>query len=125
MSSDAFYQEIVQEVLPLLADYGATFEIRSKGTYDPATRKTTVPESRFAQGVVTNGYVAAELGSDVGGANKGGQFIVGHRTLILEPDANLVETDEVNVDGIWMDCTRMETLKPGNIVVMYTVTIGG
>lgn len=125
MANDAFYQEIIEEVVPLLEEYGTTYKVKSKGGYDPDTRETSAPSERTVKGVRANAFVASELGSDVGGMNRGGAFIIGHNSLLIEPSANILPTDEIYVDGQWQSCNRTEKVQPGNVVVLYVVTIGG
>lgn len=125
MSNDAFYNELIQEVLPLLKEYGTTYSVRGVTPYDPSTMTGGESSTRTVKGLDTNGFISSELGSDVGGANRGGAFILGHHTLIVEPSADLKQTDQIQVDGTWHNCNRLQAIKPGNIVVMYLVTIGG
>ncbi|QEA10932.1 hypothetical protein [Vibrio phage vB_VpS_CA8] len=125
MSDDAFYNTIIEKVVPIIERFGTSYKVRSKGVYDPDTMETSEPTERTVKGVRANGFTASELGSDVGGMNRGGAFIIGHNSLLIEPSANILPTDEVEVDGQWQSCNRTEKVQPGNIVVLYVVTIGG
>ncbi|QIW90750.1 UNVERIFIED_ORG: hypothetical protein GCAPEGMB_00431 [Vibrio phage V07] len=125
MADDAFYQKIIEKVVPVIERFGTSYKVRSKGEYDPDKMETSAPSERTVKGVRANSFVASELGSDVGGMNRGGAFIIGHNSLLIEPSANILPTDEIEVDGEWQSCNRAEKVQPGNVVILYVVTIGG
>lgn len=123
MANDAFYTQLVQEITPLIEEYGTTYQARGREEYDPVAMESKATAQRSIRGVKGNSFEASELGSDVGGRNKGGSNVLGHDTLYVLPDAQLTMQDEVEVDGVWYSCERLEAIKPGNVTVLYVVTL--
>lgn len=116
-ASDAFYQSIVAEVDPVIAELGATYQVRTRGVYDPVAMKTGAPGApRPVSGIVATQQFAQQL---VQGDVKWSAT----KSLILTAAAAPLPTEEVEVDGQWYSLQEVMPIKPADVAVVYMLDI--
>lgn len=115
--SDAFYQSIVTEVDAVIQELGTTYQVRTRGAYNPATLTTEAPGApRPVVGIVANQQFAQQL-------VQGDASWVASKSLILTAAAKPLPTEEVEVDGTWYTLESVTPIKPADIVVIYMLDI--
>lgn len=119
--SDAFYQEIVAEVDPILEELGTTYQVRSNESYDPNTLTTTPGTNREVIGLVADQQFANSLGQ-MGGSEADLSWI-NSKTLILQASADPKDSEEILVDGKWFPLSKVVPIKPADITVVFMLDV--
>lgn len=115
--SDAFYQSIIAEVDPVIAELGTTYQVRTRGGYNPETLAHDPPGApRTVTGIVATQRFAQQLVS-------GDAKWTATKSLILTAAAAPQPTEEVEVDGTWYALSSVVPIKPADVVVIYMLDI--
>lgn len=122
MSSDQFYNELIPEVISALTNYGTEFQVRSKGVYNSETMQTGTGSIKTVLGLISDGSIVSNMGNNTG-LDASRMNWVGKRVLLLSPSLKADKTDEVNVDGVWHSLTKINELKPANVVLLYILDL--
>lgn len=115
-NSDSFYVELVEEVDIILAQFGKRFKVRSPGGYDPGSMTTLAGGEREVVGVVDNSFAMSI-------SEMTGRTWTATRTLLLAASGNIKANEEVEVDGRWFALSKVEKVKPADIVVIYMLDL--
>ncbi|QJI53352.1 head-closure protein [Alteromonas phage vB_AcoS-R7M] len=122
-ASDPFYNSLVSTVETLLAKYGATYTIRSKGVTDPVTLQTSSGATRSCVGVVSDSSMGSNLAGQLGSILSSSVENTSLRSLLLPASASIQAGEEIQVDGQWFDLKRAKPLKPADVTLMYTLEL--
>ncbi len=124
-TSDAFYLEIVDDVVTVINELGTTYTIRTRGAYDSNTM--TVPDgaSRVVSGIIANqdSFLSTSSGSSITKGEEVNMGWIGKKMLILTPDANPEDNEEILVDGQWFLLNKVQTIKPADIILLYLLDV--
>lgn len=128
MSSDAIYLDIVKdldvEIWPVL---GTEFTIVTPGAYDPETMEDMPESRRQVRGIKTDATSAISLTSSLGGGVTTGDATGLNWTtkeiLLLAHDANPKENESVIVDGKRYSLRSVKSVKPANVIIIYTLEL--
>lgn len=126
--SDAFYQTLLLKVNPIIERFGTKYPVRGQGTYDNESMTTIKPEAREIIGLVSNSEMLSGLGgtsiAGLGGkAENTAKAWIGKKLLLLQANANPLQGDEVQVDGNWFPLSKIQTIKPANIILLYILDV--
>lgn len=110
-TSDTFYNELLPDVQEAIESYGTIYTVNSPSVYNPLTQSTTPGSTREVKGLVSEGDA---LGSSTW---------EGKKVCILDPAANFMENESVVIDGVTYPASKIETVKPANIVVLYILDL--
>lgn len=122
-ASDAFYEELVSEVNEIIAELGTTYVVKSGGKYNPETMGVDPSTERGVNGLIADNATALTIGSMGGFQSGDAPSWQGKRILILTADAQIKENESVVVDGVDFPATKIETIKPADVVLLYIVDI--
>lgn len=122
-NSDQFYLDVVEDVEAVLAEFGKDFQVRDTTSYNPDTLSSGNAEPRWVTGLVadqSNEFGA--LAQSVAGAGSGNEWYM-KKGLLLSPSASIQPSEEVHVDGEWHPLSKVTTIKPADIVVLYVLDL--
>lgn len=114
--SDAFYLELVTTVEEALREFGASYSVRGPGIYNSETMTREPRAPREVMGLVSTDQVTAQLAQAVG-------TWIGRKSILLAPSANPKEDEEIQFEGEWFSLSKIEAVKPADIVVIYTLDV--
>ena len=114
--SDAFYNEIAEELVAVFSELGTTYTVRTPGAYDEDTLETAAPSTRTVVGLVADQQTALQL------TGEGGTWVA-TKTLILRNDAIPLPSEEIQVDGVWFPLSKVVPIKPAEIAVVYLLDV--
>lgn len=120
--SDQFYLDLIEEINPIIDEFGTTYTIHTPGTYDEATLTTSAPTTRTAVGLVADSQTLNGLGLSSPSDAQTLQW-TNTRNLLLQASANIQPGESVTVDGKVHELNNAQTIKPANIVVLYILDL--
>lgn len=122
--SDAFYQEIAEEVDAVLVELGTSYSVRGPAVYDETTLTRGKGTSRTVVGLVADQEVAINmLGSGTDMRGDAMSAWTATKSLILQASSNPLPEEEVLVDGQWYPLSMAKPIKPAEITVVYMLDI--
>ncbi len=125
-ASDEFYLELIQEIIPVIEEFGTAYQVRSvsSGVLNPDTL-TAGPAGapREVLGLVDTAQSQFNLASQIYAVGESSAIKIGRKSLILLPDANPTTSEEILVDGKWFSLGKVEPIKPADVVVLYMLDV--
>lgn len=126
--SDAFYQTLLPKVNQTVERFGKTFEVRGAGTYNNETLSVSKPTSRTVTGLISNSEFLSGLGgtsiAGLGGkAENSALTWIGKKILILQASAAPTQGEEIQVEGKWFPLSKIQEIKPANVVLLYMLDV--
>lgn len=116
-ASDSFYIEIRDEVDTIIAELGTTFTVRKPGEYNPEQLETGPGSSRTVEGLIADQQIVAQITGDQG------SDWIGRKTLIMKANVDPKTDEEIQVDGDWFSFSKVVSIKPADIVVVYMLDV--
>lgn len=121
--SDAFYLEIVGEVNDALLEFGTSYKVRTKGTYDSTTLSRAPGPEREVLGLVTTQQEAHSLAPIAFPVTETSAAWRSTKVLLLSATSEPRPEEEVLVDGKWHPLSKVQKLKPADITIMFTLDL--
>lgn len=118
MSSDAFYNELLPEINDVIDEFGTTFVVNTPGAYNKNDMSVAPDTTREVAGIIADQNFQVPLGGagvEVSWASK--------KQVLFKAEANLQENESVIVDGVEHPVTKVDTIKPANVVLLYMLDI--
>lgn len=122
-ASDDFYNNIVSKIAPLFAQFGTTYTIRTPGTYDEDELETLPSTTRSVEGLIADQQIASTLGAIAFPVTQTSAGWIGKKNLILKSDTDPQAGEEILVDGQWFPLSKVNTIKPAEVVVLYILDV--
>lgn len=122
-ASDSFYNELLVDVNATIDEFGTTYSVRLNGSYDSATLTTTPGSSRSVSGIVSNQQVTSAVASILFPVTERSSNWIGKKTLLLKADSAPQSGEEILVDGNWFPLSKVISIKPADIVVLYILDV--
>lgn len=116
-ASDAFYNEIVAELVPVFDELGTSYTVRTPDTYDEDELETVPGATRSVVGLVADQQTVMQL------AGEGGATWVATKTLVLRQDAAPLPGEEIQVDSKWFPLSKVVPVKPAEVTVVYLLDV--
>lgn len=113
--NDLFYQNLAEEVNEVIGEYGKTFIFRRVGAYNHDTLQTLPPTEFTSAGVLASRKDAVQLVSSAGNVPQ----LISSSYLILSGLVPVERTDVVMINGKPHSCSKIEEVKPADVVVCY------
>lgn len=120
-ASDDFYNDLLPEVNQTLLDFGTYYTVRTRSTYDPDTLGTVPGTTRSALGLVADQSTAVQ--GDSRSSRSEATSRIGLKSLLLAADSDPKPEEEVEVDGVWFSLEKIDTVKPAEVVMLYTLDL--
>lgn len=121
-ASDAFYNELLPEIIGAISEFGTEYDIRGPGVYDEDTMTRTPPTSRKVKGLVSDQRIATSLSGTMASSDAVSPWVA-TKTLILDPNAAPKDEEEIQVDGQWFSLSKIAPVKPADITLLYMLDV--
>lgn len=119
-ASDKFYQDVIKEINPLFNEFGKEFTVSKPGSYDEDAMVTLPSVTRKVWGIVAEQELTSGI---MQMANGSFTKWTGSSNLILRNDANLQPEETITVDGKEYPASKVEQVKPADIVVIFIMEL--
>lgn len=118
--SDAFYIDIRDNtVIPLLTEFGTTYNVVTPGAVDNTDYSQQPDTQTPVIGLISDGSFVNNLLESEGAIRQW----TSQRILLLVPDAAVERGVKIIVDGMEHDLSKLEKIQPANINVLYILDL--
>lgn len=122
-ASDAFYNEIRNEVIALIKELGTSYTIEAPSTYDSLTMTTTPGAQRQVDGVVSTQSQFDSVAAIAFAVTETSSVWLGKKSLLLSPEALPLADEKIIIGGDYFSLGKLVEIKPADVTLLYILDI--